>query len=73
MCVVTVLGWNVTSQNIYKKTLDIFCFQVQDFNIFYRVQNLKKWQIKAVVPFLPKNPKLHSPFIHNLAQFIWII
>ena len=47
-----------------KKALDIFWFQVQDFNnsdIFYKIQNLKKWQIKAVVPFLPRNLKLHSP------------
>ena len=55
---------NVTSENIYKKTPAIFSIQIQDFNIsdtFYKIQNLKKWQIKAVVPFLPRNLKLHSP------------
>ena len=26
------------------------------------MQNLKKWQMKAVVPFLPRNLKLHSPY-----------
>jgi len=48
-----------------KKVPDIFCIQVRDFNIsdtFYKIQNLKKWKMKAVVPFLPRNLKLHSPW-----------
>ena len=47
-----------------KKAPDIFCMQVQDFNvsdIFYKIQCLKKWQMKAEVPFLQRNLKLHSP------------
>ena len=64
MCVVTVSRWNFTSENIYKKALANFWFQVQDFNIsniFKKMQNLKKWQMKAVVRFLPRNLKLYSP------------
>ena len=30
-------------------------------DIFYKIQNVKKLKIKAVVPFLPQNFKLHSP------------
>ena len=53
----------------HKKTFtktahNIFCIHVQDFNmsdIFYKIQNLKKWKMKPVVPFLPRNIKLHSP------------
>ena len=48
-----------------KKAPDIFWIQVQDINIsdlFYKIQNLKKWKIKAVVPFLPTYLKLYSPF-----------
>ena len=48
-----------------KKAPDIFCIQVQDLyisDVFYKIQNLKKWQMKAVVPFLPRNLKLHSPW-----------
>ena len=66
MCVVTVSRWNFTSGNIYKKALGIFWFQVQDFNIsgiffFYKIQLLKRWKMKAVVPFLPRYLILHSP------------
>ena len=28
------------------------------------IQNLKKWEIKAVVPFLPRNLKLQSPLVY---------
>ena len=48
-----------------KKAPDIFSIQVQDFNIldiFYKIRNLKKWKTKAVVPFLPRNLKLHIPW-----------
>ena len=47
-----------------KTAHDLFCIQVQDFNIsgiFYKIQNLKKWKINAVVLFLWKNIKIHSP------------
>ena len=43
-------------KTLTKKLLNIFWFHVQDFNIseiFYKIQNLKKWQMKAVNPFLP--------------------
>ena len=52
-----------------KKAPNIFCIQIQGFNIsdiFYKVQNLKKWKMEAVVPFLPRNPKLHSPCVHYI-------
>ena len=61
---VTVSRWNVTSENIYKKSTWFFWFHVQYINIsdiFYKMPNLKKWLIKAVVPFLPRNLKLHNP------------
>ena len=50
-----------------KKAPDIFGIQVRDFSIldiFYKIQNLKKWKMKAVVSFLPRNLKLHSSW-HN--------
>ena len=56
---------------LQKKAPDIFCFQVQDFNIsniFYTIQNLKKWKMKSVVPFLPRNLKLHSPCAHKIVR-----
>ena len=34
-------------KNIYKKALDRFEFQVQDYNnldLFYKIQNLNKWK-----------------------------
>ena len=40
--------------------------QVQDFNIsdiFSKIQNLKKWKMKALTPFLPRNLKLHSTLV----------
>ena len=64
-----------TSQKITKKTLDNFGFQVKNFNIsdiFYKMQNLKKWKIKAVVPFLPRNLKLHIPWSNIIRQIIHI-
>ena len=58
---------------LHKKTCrkiasDILCIEVQEFNtsdIFCKIQNLKKLKMKAVVPFLPKNLKLHSPMVIN--------
>ena len=49
-----------------KKAPNFFWILVQDFNIsdiFYKIQNLKKEKMKAVVPFLPRNLKHHSPFV----------
>ena len=56
------LWWQFQDEMFHKKTFtkktpDIFCIQVQDFNIsdiFYNIQNLKKWQIKAGSPIPPK-------------------
>ena len=51
----------------------ILCIQVQDFNIsdiFYKIQNLKKWKMKAVVPFCPRNLKLHSPLKENQLPYV---
>ena len=65
MSVVTFLDEMLHHKTFTKKSLDIFCFQVQDFNIsdiFYKMQILKKLRMKAVVPFLPRNLKLHSPY-----------
>ena len=45
MFYVKVSRLNVTSENINKNALDIFWFQVQDFNIsdiFDKMQDLKK-------------------------------
>ena len=58
-----------------------FWFQVQDFNIsniFYKIQNLKSrnGKMKAVVSFLPRNLKLHGPFLDCLSwSFVanWVV
>ena len=55
-----------------KKAPNIFWIQVQHVNIsdiFYKIQNLMKRQMKAVVPFLPRNLKRHSPYPMNLCCF----
>ena len=56
-------------KKLTKKTPDFFLrIQGQDFHIsdiFYKIQNLKKWKMKAVVPFLQRNLKFHSPSAYS--------
>ena len=49
--------------HLQKSTWLVF-FLVGELNIlnnFYKIQNLSKWKLKQVVPFLPKNLELHNP------------
>ena len=61
-------------KHLPKKAPKFFFIHVQDFNIsdmFYKIQNLKKKRkiMKAVIPFLPINFKLHSTFKFKVSQF----
>ena len=52
----------------FKKAVYIFWIQVGDFNIseiFLKIPNLKKWKMKAVLPFLPRNPNIHSACVRR--------
>ena len=61
-------------KKLYKKAPNILYIQVQNFNIsdiFYKIQNLKKGKMKAVVLFLSRNLKLHSPWISIFEKYLF--
>ena len=53
------------TKHLQKKHLICFGSKFNISDIFYKMQNIKKRQMKAVFPFLPRNLKLHSPYVQG--------